>query len=45
MQALATGWPDEHTRALLVLHATTDDHENVRHAALDALATWWPDER
>ncbi len=44
VRALASGWPDEHTRTLLTDHATTDDHEDVRQAAVRALASGWPDE-
>ena len=45
VQALAQGWPDERTRALLTDRATTDDRESVRWAAVQALAQGWPDER
>ena len=44
VQALAQGWPDEHTRTLLTDRATTDSHEDIRLAAVQALAQGWPDE-
>ncbi|RZT75489.1 HEAT repeat protein [Pseudonocardia sediminis] len=46
VRALASGWPDEHTRTWLTDWALTDELQNgVREATVQALASGWPDDR
>ncbi|MFX4295177.1 HEAT repeat domain-containing protein [Streptomyces bohaiensis] len=44
LEALARGWADEETRALLIDRATNDPDEFTRPAALGLLARGWADE-